>query len=168
MRYLARYATTEAGVRAVLNRRIDRWARATAAETEAIAPLKQAAREIAARLVATGLIDDTDYAQTRAAGLLRSGRSSRAVAAKLAAKGIGAAQARVALPDDPDVELHSALVLARKRRIGPFRRGETPDLVGKRKEMAMLARAGFPQAIAARALAMEADEAEARIVAFRR
>ena len=170
--YLARFAATEAGLRAVLNRRIERWARATADERDSIATqtesLTQEARQIAARLVASGLIDDAAYAQSRATGLLRAGRSRRAVTARLAAKGVSGDLARAALPEDPDAELDAALVLARKRRIGPFRRGEAPDPAGKRRELAMLARAGFPQPIAARALAMEAEEAAARIIEFRR
>jgi regulatory protein len=173
LHYLARYAATEAGLRAVLERRIDRWARATATEdrdglTTQVGTLKQEARQIAARLVAAGLVDDAVYARTRAAGLMRSGRSRRAIGARLAAKGVTAEVARSAMLDDPDSELDAALVLARKRRIGPFRRGDTPDLAGKRREIAMLARAGFPQPVAARALAMETDEAETRIAAFRR
>jgi regulatory protein len=172
LNYLARFAATEAGLRAVLGRRIDRWARATSEDRDAVATLteslKQEARQIATRLVASGLIDDAEYAQSRAAGLLRSGRSRRAVTARLAAKGVSGDLARAALPEDPDAELDAALVLARKRRIGPFRRGDEPDLAGKRREMAMLARAEFPQPVAAKALAMGADEAEERILAFRR
>ena len=172
LNYLARFAATEAGLRTVLGRRIDRWARATPEDRDAVATrtesLKQEARQIAARLVASGLVNDAEYAQSRAPGLLRSGRSRRAVTARLAAKGVSGDLARAALPEDPDAELDAALVLARKRRIGPFRRGEAPDLAGKRREMAMLARAGFPQPVAAKALAMGADEAEARILAFRR
>ncbi len=170
--YLARYAATEAGLRSVLERRVDRWARATPDDRDSVAgrveSLKQEARQIAARLVASGLVNDAAFAQFRAAGLLRSGRSRRAVTARLAAKGVSGDLARAALPEDPDAELDAALVLARKRRIGPFRRGEAPDLAGKRRELAMLARAGFPQPVAAKALAMGADEAEARILAFRR
>jgi regulatory protein len=167
--YLARFAATEAGLRAVLNRRIDRWARAAACEDTATraGSLKQEARQIAARLAASGLVNDAEYAQSRATGLLRAGRSRRAVTARLAAKGVGGELVRAALPDDPDAELNAALVLARKRRIGPFRRGDMPDPAGKRRELAMLARAGFPQPVAAKALAMGAEEAEARILAFR-
>ena len=172
LNYLARFAATEAGLRTVLGRRIDRWARTTPEDRDAVATrtesLKQEARQIAARLVASGLVNDAEYAQSRAPGLLRSGRSRRAVTARLAAKGVSGDLARAALPEDPDAELDAALVLARKRRIGPFRRGEAPDLAGKRREMAMLARAGFPQPGAAKALTMGADEAEARILAFRR
>jgi regulatory protein len=169
--YLARYAATEAGLRAVLERRIDRWARSVTGDRDAVAgtvaALKQEARQIAARLAASGLVNDAEYAQSRAAGLLRSGRSRRAVTARLAAKGVSGDLARAALPDDPDAELNAALVLARKRRIGPFRRGDAPDMAGKRREMAMLARAGFPQPVASKALTMTAEEAEARILAFR-
>ena len=169
LNYLARFAATEAGLRAVLNRSIDRWARATTDEDTATRAeaLKQDARQIAARLVASGLVNDADYAQLRATGLLRAGRSRRAVTAKLAAKGVSGDLVRAALPDDPDAELNAALVLARKRRIGPFRRGAPPDPAGKRRELAMLARAGFPQPVAAKALSMETEEAEARIFAFR-
>ena len=170
--YLARFAATEAGLRAVLERRIDRWMRATTEDRDGLAAraasLKQEARAIAARMVASGLINDAEYAQFRAAGLLRSGRSRQAITARLAAKGVSADLTRAALPDDPDAELDAALVLARKRRIGPFRRGEVPDVAGKRREMAMLARAGFPQPVASKALAMPVEEAEARILAFRR
>lgn len=169
--YLARFAATEAGLRAVLERRIDRWARSVTGDRDAVAgtvaALKQEARQIAARLAASGLVNDAEYAQSRAAGLLRSGRSRRAVTARLAAKGVSGDLARAALPEDPDAELNAALVLARKRRIGPFRRGDAPDMAGKRREMAMLARAGFPQPVASKALTMTAEEAEARILAFR-
>lgn len=168
LRYLARYAATEAGLRAVLNRRIDRWARATAADGETVASLKQEARQIAARFAASGLVNDAEFAQSRAGGMLRSGRSRRQVSARLAAKGVSGELVQTALPDDPEVELNAALVLARKRRIGPFRPGDPPDLAGRRRELAVLARAGFPQRVAATALGMRLDEAEARIIAFRR
>ena len=171
LNYLARFSATEAGLRSVLNRRIDRWARSVEdrdAIAEQVGAMKQAAHDVAAKMVALGLIDDAAFALSRAAGLLRSGRSTRAVTARLAAKGVGGDLAKAALPDDPEAELNAALVLARKRRLGPFRRGDPPDLAGKRKELAVLARAGFPQPVAARALAMEPAEAEARIEAFRR
>ena len=58
---------------------------------------------------------------------------------------------------DDESELAAALVLARRRRIGPFRSGDAPDLAGQRRELAVLARAGFPQDVARRALAMAAD-----------
>lgn len=173
MSYLARFTATEAGLRGVLERRIDRWARTAGTEDRdalaaQIATLRQAAHQVVGQLAAAGLVNDAAYAEVRAAVLIRSGRSRRAVAARLTAKGVAPDVARAALPDDPDAELAAALVLVRKRRIGPYRRGDLPDPTARRREMAMLARAGFPQPVAARALAMGADEAEERIATFRR
>ena len=59
-------------------------------------------------------------------------------------------------------------MLARKRRIGPFRTGDAPDIAGRRRELGVLARAGFPQDLARRALAMETDAAEMLVHQFRR
>ena len=164
MNYLARYATTEAGLRLVLYRRIDRWAR-LAADRDDTGECAAAARTlvppIVARMVELGLLNDAAFAANRARGLALSGRSRRAIAARLMAKGIGPDQAREAVPEDG--ELVSALILARKRRIGPFRKAE-PD---RNRELGVLARAGFPRDVALRALAMDADEAEAAIIEAR-
>ncbi len=172
--YLAHYAATEAMLRRVLERRIDRWARRAtiASDAEAIAVQAAVARalvhDVIARLVVAGAVNDAAYAQSRARSLLRSGRSRRATAAQLAAKGVDAATARSVLPDDEQSELGAALVLARKRRIGPFRLGEAPDVAGRRRELGMLARAGFPQSVARQALAMDADQAETLVNRLRR
>jgi regulatory protein len=171
--HLARYATTEAGLRRVLQRRIDRWARAAEAiaDRETIAAqtasAMTAARAVIARLAAAGAVSDADFAASRANRLVRAGRSRRAVAAHLAAKGVTAAVAREAAPENDDNELAAALTLARRRRLGPFRTGAPADPTEHRKELGILARAGFPQSVAARALAMDADEAEARVLALR-
>ena len=172
--HLARYAATEAGLRRVLDRRVDRWARAAAAEgdpdtiaTQA-ATARQAIRAVVARLAASGVVSDAAFAESRARSLTRAGRSRQAVAAHLAAKGVDRALALAAVPDDPDTQLAAALALARRRRIGPFRPGEAPDQDGRRRELAMLARAGFPQSVATQALAMEPEEADALVAALRR
>ncbi len=164
LHYLARYATTEAGLRFVLNRRIDRWARLAADREdvpERVAIAKAAIPAIVARMVALSLVNDAEFAASRVRGLSRGGKSRRAIAARLAAKGISPAQVRAALPEDGNAELAAALILARKRRIGPFRRTEEGD---RAKELAVLARAGFARDVASRALAMKAEAAEAAII----
>jgi len=174
--YLARYAATETSLRRMLERRIDRWARlAPPADagrdtiTAQVAAAKQAARGVVARLAAAGAVNDAAFAESRVRSLTRAGRSSRAIAAHLAAKGVGAEALRRVLPEDTaDAELAAALVLARRRRIGPFRAGDPPDEAGRRRELAIFARAGFPQSIAARALDAEAREAEALVNRLRR
>ena len=173
--HLARYAATEAGLLRVLDRRIDRWARSAAADATdpdgiaaQAAAARQEARQVVARLAASGVVSDAAFAESRARSLVRAGRSRQAVAAHLAAKGVDRTLALAAAPDDPTTELAAALVLARRRRIGPFRIGEEPDATGRRRELAMLARAGFAQSIASRALAMDADQAERLVAALRR
>lgn len=171
--HLARYATTRAGLLRVLDRRIDRWARAAVAAgpDEAARQARRTAREVVARLATAGLLDDAAFAATRARRLVQSGRSRRAVAAHLAAHGVVGADTEAALASPAidggiDSELAAALVLARRRRIGPFR-AMAADPEAGRKELGIMARAGFPREVASRALRMSADEAEALIIRLR-
>jgi regulatory protein len=171
--HLARFAATRAGLLRVLTNRIARWARtAELADDErdrAIATARAAAEAVVARLAAAGAVDDAAFAVARARRLARSGRSAAAIGAHLAAKGAGEVAGdaiEAALPDD-DARLAAALIAARKRRIGPYGPPDpTPD--ARRRALAALARAGFPRALAEAALAMDVEEAEARIAAFRR
>jgi regulatory protein len=159
LNYLARYATTEAGLRQILHRRIDAWARQAAEQDdvrERASAAKEAVAGVIARLVELGLLNDAAFAESRARGLALSGRSHRAIAARLMAKGIAPDRARAVLPEG---ELVAALILARKRRIGPFRTS-APD---HHRELGVLARAGFPRDVAVHALAKAAEEAEAAI-----
>jgi regulatory protein len=159
LNYIARYATTEAGLRQVLQRRIDAWVRQAGAEDDVrdlAAAAKAAIAGVIARLVELGLLNDATFAENRARGLALSGRSHRAITARLMAKGIDPERARAVLPEG---ELVAALILARKRRIGPFRTAAADQ----NRELGVLARAGFPRDVAVRALAMETEEAEAAI-----
>ena len=166
--YLARYAATEAGLLRVLRRRIDRWARQTPqseADRDAVATqvaaATAAARAVVARLAAAGAINDAAFAETKMRSLVRAGRSRRAIGAHLAAKGVNPETQRQVLQErSADNELAAALVLARRRRIGPFRAGPVPDADGRRRELGILARAGFPQDVAQRALALDPEAAE--------
>ncbi len=164
--YLTRYAATQAGLLRVLQRRIDRWARAAAAEPEVVAAAKAAAADVVTRLAAAGAVDDDAFAAGRARSLARSGKSRRAITAHLAAKGVPPALAAESVPDDPDAELAAALSYARSRRIGPFR--NPPDVEQRMRDLGKLARAGFPQPIAAAALDTGPEEAEAAVLRLRR
>jgi regulatory protein len=173
--YLARYAATEVGLRRVLERRVDRWAQIASsggADRDSVATEAAAARilvrDVVSRLVAAAAVNDVTFAQSRSRSLVRAGRSRRAVVAHLAAKGVDSEAARAALPDDDGTELAAALVLARRRRIGPFRQGDANEPAQRQRELAILARAGFPQDIARRALVMDPDEAEALVLQLRR
>jgi regulatory protein len=169
--YLARYAATEAGLRRVLERRIDRWARAQP-DPEAAAPALQEARAaidaVIRRLAEAGALSDTTFAENRARNLVRSGQSNRSIQMRLVAKGVAPDVARRVSAADPETELAAALVLARKRRIGPYRLAEDADTGMRMKEMGVLGRAGFSRDVASRALDISREDADARIFELRR
>jgi regulatory protein len=169
--YLARYAATEAGLTRTLGRTVDRWSRralADGAEADAVAAQAAQARAtiraVVARLATLGAVSDAAFAASRTRTLVRGGRSRRAVAAHLAAKGVGTETARIALEAEEIDELAAALVLARRRRIGPFRVGDGDRL----RELALLARAGFSHAVASAALRMPHEQAEELVLRLRR
>lgn len=165
--HLARYAATRAGLVRVLDRRVERWARAAGPEAAgALAALRATVRVVVAQLAEAGAVDDAAFAAGRAGSLVRAGRSRRAISAHLAARGVAGEAARAVLPDDPETELAAALVLARRRRIGPFRAADRPE--DPKRERGMLARAGFAQDTAAQALATDAETAEGLINRLRR
>jgi regulatory protein len=155
MRHLSRYAATQAGMARVLARKLERWA-AAQEDPESAAQATRALRHeipgVIARLVALGAINDAAFAESRARRLTRTGKSARATAAHLAAKGV-----RTSVPTDEARELAAACAYLRRRRAGPF--GDTPH----EKILAAMARGGFSQNIAHRALRLERDEAEALI-----
>jgi regulatory protein len=178
--YLARFAATESSLTRVLLRKIDRWQAQAAAEAgseagaemeaESAAQRAQLAREtiagIVKQLAAEGAVSDAQFAEARARALIRAGRSRRAVGAHLAARGVASALAAAVLPEDATHEMAAVLIHARKRRLGPWRQGsDLPENV--RRELGSLARAGFPHSVAAKALRLDREEAEALISLFR-
>jgi len=174
LNHLARFAATEAGLRRVLARRVDRWARRAEAEGESAERIaertragKAAAAAVAKRMVTAGAVDDAAYAAARAKRLNRAGRSRRAIAAHLTGKGVAMETARAALPEAETDEIAAALALCRRRRIGPFARA-AEDAEARRRALGVLARAGFARDAAETALAMTPEDAEARLIAHRR
>jgi regulatory protein len=171
LNYLARYAATEAGLRHVLLRRIDRWARAQP-DADAAEPTVQTARavvdDVVRRLAESGAVSDTEFAANRARSLVRSGQSTRSIQMRLVAKGVAPDTARSVSATDSETELAAALVLARKRRIGPYRVAQDTDAATRLKEMALLARAGFSRDIVEQVLTTSREDAESRIHELRR
>lgn len=156
---MARYAATEAGLARVLARRVERWARVAGedAEPEEVAQAARQAKaeipDILTKLRVLGVLNDAAFAASRAKRLTREGKSRRATLAHLAAKGVKTP----ALVEDPERELAAACAYLRRRRAGPF--GSAPD----EKILAAMARGGFTQSVARRALALDRDDAETLI-----
>jgi regulatory protein len=117
-------------------------------------------------MVAQGAVDDAAFAASRARRLQRSGRSRRATLAHLREKGVDAETAAAALPEGEEAELDAALAFCRRRRIGPFA-ADAPSPEARLKALGVLARAGFGRDVADRALRMDPDAAETRLLAAR-
>jgi len=161
LNHLARYAATEVSMGRVLSRKIDRWARLYAgedAEPEEVAAAAKVAKlaipKVIAKLKAANVLSDAAFAVSRAKRLTREGKSRRFALAHLAAKGVAPEAAKAAVVDDPERELAAAAAFLRRKKAGPF--GEAPEL----KVLAAMARLGFAQEVARRALRLERDEAE--------
>lgn len=157
--YLSRYAASEASLRRVLENKIRRAAAQDdgfAQDAQLHATLRQAIDKIVETHKCTGAINDAAFAQMKVHSLRRSGRSSRAISQKLSQKGIAASHIAQALePEDGtdlrQADLKAAHAFAKKRSFGPYRKekpeeAEDKSLLQKRrsKEMASMARAGFP------------------------
>jgi regulatory protein len=161
--HLGRYASSAEGLRRVLLRRARRR---LDADGEALGNAAALIDALVARYRATGLVDDAAYAGAQVRARLRRGQSLRTIRAGLAAKGVGAEDAAAALAalreEGGDPDLAAACAFARRRRLGPYRRGaENHD-----KELAAFARAGFARDAAAAVLACASpDEVEALVQA---
>ena len=157
--YLERYASSAENLRRVLMRRLQRSARLHGPDGTV------GAEQVAAlvdRYVRAGLVDDRLYARSRATSLWRAGNGQRAIALKLRAKGVSGADvshALAALGDEAgeaDADLIAAIRHARRRRLGPFGNGG-PER--RQRDIAALARRGFPPDLASLIVGAENEAA---------
>jgi regulatory protein len=153
MHYLERYAAPAAQLRRVLQRKIMVSCRHHDQDPAGFDAMLD---DVVARCVSSGLVDDRRFAEARAASLRRKGQSSRAVSARLAAKGIARELASEAGRADEAGELAAARIVARRKRLGPWTRGERG--VTRDKDMVALARAGFAYAVVRAVIDGEGDE----------
>jgi len=109
-----------------------------------------------------GGLNDAAYAEVSTRSGVRSGRSKRHIAQKLSQKGVDREVIATALDEADD--LLAAVVFARKRAFGPFRRCDI-DRERETKEIAAFARNGFSCDIGKTVLGMSREEAEDVIIA---
>jgi len=141
--YLERYAAPAAQLRRVLARKVALSCRHHGDEPGSFDAILD---EVVSTCVSSGLVDDRRFAEGRAASLRRRGQSARMVAAKLSAKGVGRELAAQASATEPDDEMAAARIAAKRKRLGPWSRGDR--MASRQKDLAALARAGFPMTIA--------------------
>lgn len=162
--YLERFAASAESLRRVLTRKVERSARVH----DDVDPAAGAAwiEALIERYRRSGLLDDRAYAEARTASLRRQGRSARAIADRLAQKGVGRevideAMAPTRTPVD---ELKAAARLVRRRRLGPLRpRADRAE--HRERDLAVLGRAGFSFEVARKVILVESDEALDALIA---
>jgi len=158
LHYLARYSATCDSLRKVLTRRVDASARLHDTDREEGAEWVEA---LIIKFQNLGYLDDRVYAENHARSLLARGVSSRGVGMRLREKGVSGDDIDAALAtareNFPDIDLAAAAALARRRRLGPYRRGD--DRAERRnKDLSALARAGFSYDMAKRVIDAETIE----------
>jgi regulatory protein len=157
MYYLGRFAASSAMLKTVLMRRVDRAVRAELIERADGAALVDT---VVRRCVASGMIDDRQFAQGRAETLLRQGKSPSRIRQVLASKGVGEDHSDASLEhlgdQHEDLALAAATRLAQRRRLGPFR--QTDRVENRDRDMAVLARAGHGYDVAKRVIDAAGDE----------
>lgn len=157
--YLQRFATSAANLRRVLMRKVERSARFHGTDPAEGAQWVEA---LIARFVASQLLDDALYAESRAQSLRRRGASGRTIALTLRQKGVegGIIDTAMAAADEAEErpELAAAARLARKRRLGPYRATEGRR-EARERDLAALARAGFSYDVALAVIDAEGPEA---------
>jgi regulatory protein len=158
--YLGRYASSAENLRRVLLRRLRRR---LPAGSDALRPAA-AVEAVVARYRRAGLIDDAAYAEGQAWSWHRSGTPSQQIRLRLIAKGVEEAVAAEAVAklraEADELDLGAACAFARRRRLGPYRRGAAEPA----RELAAFARAGFGRRVALAVLAC-ADVAAAEELA---
>lgn len=104
-------------------------------------------------------LDDAAYAEIRTRSSARNGKSKRAIGRKLIEKGVDREIVQQALEDTDD--FLSALVFARKRAFGPYRRPDVEvDDKRQAKEFSAFARNGFSFEIGRKVMEMDRETAE--------
>ena len=169
LHYLSRYASTQAKLEEVLRRFAERKMGQDSKAPVEPNQLEPALAETIAECIRLGYVNDTAYAEMKWRRGRQAGKSRQMISQSLRQAGVDKAiidatshaettlnseenglirddSASHAHPEQPNPELKAALITARKKRIGPYRRSAPqPDELRAlaHKEMARLARAGF-------------------------
>lgn len=163
--YLQRYSASEAHFFELMEKKLRRWEAAgyVALGEASVAGL---VGELTAEFRELGLLDDAGFAASRVASARRKGASRLKIALGLRAKGVDGDLARTAIEEEGTDETVAALRFCRRRRIGPWRRGERPDRDGLNREIAILARQGFATQLGRAVVLLSLEEAEDKLGAI--
>ncbi|MDR1693821.1 MAG: RecX family transcriptional regulator [Lactobacillaceae bacterium] len=139
--YLKRFETSTDNLRFVLKRRVDKYAFANSDFDKAEA--YQWIEELIEEFKKLNYVDDERYAAFKVKSYLSSGKSAKYIHGKLKQKGISDDIVEDLLEEQNYNPLSSALKIAKKKRIGPFRKDEEERRAFRQKDMVKLVQAGF-------------------------
>lgn len=154
--YLNRYEASEAGFRAVLERRIYKAARAHDEDPASFQLMVDAEVE---KAVSAGFINNKRFAENQVFQQRGRGASARAIQARLKAKGVADDLIDHALENDERDDEAAAWRYARRRRLGPYRSKDREEK--RERDMAALCRAGFSFSLAAKVVDGEREDGDA-------
>lgn len=157
--YLSRYESSAENLRRLLDRRV---AKAAAKGARVPPEAAQWILAVVSEVCRLGYVNDERYALSTAEKYRKAGKSERYIRLKLSRAGVDNDIQDAVLKNDEslscaEAELAAALRLVEKRKIGPFRSPRDRKLFRK-KDMAVLARAGFSFQTAVQALGSAAEE----------
>jgi regulatory protein len=133
LRYVGKYATTRARLRAYLSRKLRErgWDGAREPDLEALA----------SRFGELGYVDDAAYALSKSRALTARGYGKRRLSDKLRIDGVDEADGAAAIAHADAEAANAALRFAERRRLGPFA-AASPDPRQREKWIAAMVRAG--------------------------
>lgn len=139
--YLKRFESSEDNLRAVLKRRIDKYAFFDKEYNPEDA--YSWADEIVEECVNHNFVNNERYTNLKIEAYLRAGKSKRYIEQKLKQKGIDEKIVSQSFNDFEYSEFDVALSFARKKKIGKFRKNKEEQVLNRQKDLATLVRAGF-------------------------
>jgi regulatory protein len=141
--YLERYTSSSENLRRLLLRKARRRLEPG---QEIDGEITAMVAEVVERVLRSGLVDDTAYADMKVNALMRRGASTRTMRTKLLAKGVPDSAIAAAFDSHEPDEMALARRYAERKRLGPWRKGDPGPF--RDKDLAALGRAGFSYAIA--------------------
>ncbi|CTQ64384.1 regulatory protein RecX [Roseibium alexandrii] len=152
--YLERYASTEANLRRVLERKVSRACHALELPPDEYRDLIET---IVAKCVRNGMVNDRGFAEMKLASLRRKGQSKKKIEAQLRAKGVPVHIIEVVVAEDTSEDRTAAIAYAKRRRFGPFRDHAKRD-DRRLKDIAAMCRAGFDYETARQIIDADLDD----------
>lgn len=150
--YLKRFESSTDNLRQVLMRRVVDYAYYNPEwnKSEAIVWIDELLNDF----VSYGYLNDNRYTELKVKNYISAGKSVRYIRAKLKQKGINESQINDVLQNTEYNQFGAVLLLAKKKRIGPFRKPEEREDF-KQKDLGILLRAGFDYNVVQNVLAYE-------------